>query len=175
VPKAWHAEGLAQSVRQESAEELLMKRGYLSALGMGVVAGVRSMTAPALVSRYVKRGDLGSLGSFLTSGLVSRALQAGAAAEMAADKTSWVPDRTSAPSLAWRALSGGVVGSVVAGSAGESRAIGALLGASAAVGAAYGIFYLRQALTRRLHVPDRLVGAAEDSLAVGAGRRLLVA
>ena len=99
-----------------------MKRGYLSAVGIGVVAGGRSMVAPMLVSRYVKAGNVGALGAFLSSGLVSRALYASAAAELAADKTSWVPDRTSLPSLAWRAVTGGVAGSVVAGSAGESRA-----------------------------------------------------
>ncbi len=152
-----------------------MKRGYPSAIGIGAIAGIRSMAAPALVSRYVKGDDLGALGSFLTSGIVGKALHASAAAEMAADKTSWVPDRTSWPSLAWRALSGGVAGSVVASSADESPLVGGLLGAAAAVGATYGIFYLRRALTKRLHLPDRLVGTAEDSLVVGAGRRLLVA
>ncbi len=153
-----------------------MKRSYLSAVGIGIVAGVRSLAAPALVSRYVKKHDgngLGAMGSALSSSVVSRTLQAGAAAEMAADKTSLVPDRTALPSLLWRAATGGVAGAVVAAEAGDSPLVGGLLAASAAVGATYGAFYLRRALRDRLHVPDRLLGAAEDSLVVGAGRRLL--
>ncbi len=153
-----------------------MRHSYVPAIGIGVVAGVRSMVAPALVSRYLTGKDeaaLGKVGSFMTSRTVSRVLNASAAAEMAADKSSLVPDRTAWPSLAWRATVGGVTGSLVAGAAGESRLVGGLLAAAAAVGAAYAAFYLRRNLKDRLHRPDRLLGAAEDSLVVGGGRRLL--
>ncbi len=153
-----------------------MKGSYLRAVGIGLIAGARSMVAPALVSRYVNGKEdysLGAVGELMGSPIVSRALQAGAAAEMAADKSPWMPDRTAWPSLAWRAVAGGVAGSVVARTAGESRLVGALLAAAAAVAATYATFYLRREIRDRLNVPDRLLGAAEDSFVVGAGHRLL--
>ncbi len=153
-----------------------MRRSYVPAVGIGIIAGMRSLAAPALVGRYLKNeneSSLGTVGSFLTSGVVSRALQASAAAEMVADKSSLLPDRTRWPSLALRVVAGGVAGSVVAGTAGESRLVGGLLAAGAAVGATFAAFYLRRALKDRLHLSDRLLGAAEDSIAVGAGRRVL--
>ncbi len=124
-----------------------MKGSYLRAAGIGIIAGLRSMVAPALVSRYVMdRDNAGGIAGFIGSPIVSRALQAGMAAEMAADKSSWIPNRTALPSLAWRAVAGGVAGSVVAGRAGESRLLGGLLAAGAAVGATYAAFYLRRAI-----------------------------
>ncbi len=155
-----------------------MRQSYGPAVTIGIIAGVRSMAAPALVSRYLKDEDevaLGAVGRLLTASAVSRVLQASATAEFAADKSPRIPDRVAWPSLAWRAVTGGLAGSVVAGTSGRSRLLGGVLAAAAAVGAAYGTFYLRRTLNRRLHVPDRLLGAAEDSLVVGAGRRVLIA
>ncbi len=153
-----------------------MNTSYFPAVGIGMVAGVRSMSAPAMVSRYLRRAERDGhdrLTELLASPIVSRLLQAAAAAEMAADKTSLVPDRTAWPSLAWRAIAGGAAGSIVAGTEGGSRLVGAALGAAGAVAATFAAFYLRRALRERLHVSDRVLGAAEDSVVVGAGRRLL--
>jgi uncharacterized membrane protein len=153
-----------------------MNNAYVPAVGIGMVAGVRSMSAPAMVSRYLRREEHESndrLTELLSSPIVSRVLQAAAAAEMAADKTSWVPDRTAWPSVAWRAVAGGVAGSIVAGTEGGSRLVGAALGAAGAVAATFAAFYLREALHRRLKLSHRVLGAAEDSVVVGAGRRLL--
>ncbi len=155
-----------------------MNRSYIPVVGIGMVAGMRSMAAPAMVSRYLARNERAAddrLTELLSSPLMSRMLQMAAAAEMAADKTSFVPDRTAWPSLAWRAVAGGVAGSIVAGTEGMSRLVGGLLGAAGAVGATYAAFYLRDLLHRRLHLSQRMLGAAEDSIVVGAGRRLLAA
>jgi uncharacterized membrane protein len=134
------------------------------------------MAAPALVSRSLRNAEFRAddrLTELLSSPLMARLLQAASAAEMAADKTSWVPARIAWPLLAWRVVVGGVAGSVVAGRQGASRLAGAALAAAAAVGAAYGAYYLRKALHDRLHLPQRVLGAAEDSIVVGAGQRLL--
>lgn len=153
-----------------------MRHPYLPAVGVGIIAGVRSLAAPALVSRRLRHehaSEQDALADFMSSSIVSGVIHAAAAAEIAADKTSLVPDRIAWPSLAWRAASGGLAGSVLASTTGHSRLVGGLVAAAAAVGATYAAFYLRQALGERLHLPDRLLGAAEDSLVLGAGYRLL--
>jgi hypothetical protein len=50
---------------------------------------------------------------------------------------------------------------------------GALIGATAAMGAAYGAHELRRQAARRLRVPDILVAVAEDALVGVAGAALV--
>lgn len=127
---------------------------------LAATAGMRSMTAPAALARSaVKRGKAPASGAL--------ALGAVAVAELVADKLPQIPDRISPLPVAGRALSGAVVGAIAADSIGRSRTEGALVGAAVAVAATALTYHLRRLLRERTSVPDRLLGGAEDLLAMG--------
>ncbi len=146
-------------------------------IGLAAIAGLRSMAAPALLSRAVRRGDVeglqGTPFAALGAPKVSTALQLLMIGEMIADKTPFIPSRTSAPALLGRALSGALVGATLS-AAGERRATsGAVLGALCAVAAAYAGEQLRVKAPEQLGVPSLVLGLLEDGLVLFGGTRLL--
>lgn len=142
-----------------------------AAAGLGVLAGMRGLAAPATVSARLANDGITNhapvaLRAF-GSPRAARTLRALAVGELAADKLPFIPDRTSAPSLLFRTLSGAVCGAALAAWRRESAVIGALIGGAAAAGASYGFLAARKA-AHRAGIPYPLSGLAEDALA-GAG------
>ncbi|MFY0579024.1 DUF4126 family protein [Cystobacter fuscus] len=148
-----------------------------STLGLGVLAGMRGFSAPALLgfhfSREPRAAPAGNLG-LLASPLVSRALAVLTAGEVVADKTPWIPARISPPALVGRALSGALVGAALAPRR-PLTPVHAVLGAAAAVASSFTFYALRRFMTRRLGVPNVVAGLAEDALAAALGGRLFAA
>lgn len=149
---------------------------YWKSIGMGWVAGMRAMTAPALVSAHLSSrpgaSTEGPIG-LLARNEVATGLHFLAAGEMAADKTPWIPDRISPPALAARAISGALVGAALTSEEDGDRKVGAVLGSLAAVAASFGMYHLRKNLGNSLHVPDTILGTLEDAAALGAGHYIL--
>ena len=145
--------------------------------GLTAIAGLRTMAAPALLSRALRRGDVRGLRGTPFAALgypkVSTTLQLLMVGEMIADKMPFIPSRTSAPALSGRALSGALVGAALF-VAGERHPVsGATLGALSAVAAAYAGEKLRVRGTEKLGVPDPILALLEDSIALFGGTRLL--
>lgn len=159
--------------RRRSRVEFEVTPATLTTLGLGAIAGLRSMSAPALLARSVRRGDLDApnvpvLGSPKISGLLALL----AIGEMIADKTPFVPARTSAPALIGRLLSGALVGATLFASEGRRGNSGAVLGALSALAAAYAGEGLRSAGARK-GIPDPILATLEDRLVLTLGRRIL--
>ena len=147
---------------------------YAQAIGLGAVAGMRTMSAPALLSYAATTGqDEGLSETPLASQNVSKTLGLLAIGEMITDKLPGIPDRTSAPSLAARAASGAFAGAVIFKSRKKKIGIGAAVGALEAVASAFAFFHLRREAGKQLNVPDPVVAIAEDALVVGAGFTIL--
>ena len=148
------------------------------ALGLGGIAGLRSMAAPAILSRSLAQGRVGGLEdtpfAALGSPGVSTALQALAVAEMIADKTPFIPSRTSLPVLLGRAASGALVGAASFASEKRRPAAGGALGAASAMTAAYAGEKFRTEGAQRLGLPNFIAGLLEDGLVLLGGRRLLL-
>jgi len=89
------------------------------------------------------------------------AIIAAAAGELVIDKLPFVPPRIQPPQLAGRIGTGAFAGHRVAGPR------GAAAGAAAALGSAFATYHARRLLTERLPVPDAVVAAGEDALALG--------
>jgi uncharacterized membrane protein len=142
-------------------------------LGLGAVAGVRSMSAPALLSRAASRGDIGGIEgtpfAFLASPRTARILTVLAVGEALADKLPFSPDRISAPGLVGRMASGALVGATLFAAAERRTPLGAGFGLLAAVSASYPSYYLRVKTQEKLGAPNWAVGLVEDALAEGAG------
>lgn len=155
------------------------------AAGMGAIAGMRSMAAPALLSRrlvrtkrpgeWLRRRARFSAVRLLDSRRSATGLTALAAGEMVADKVLVVPRRTKLFPLTGRALSGALVGAVIAARRGGSQPMGALAGAVAAVGASHLAYRLRKGAAEGLGIPDFALALVEDAVVVSAGGRLAAA
>src|SRR5574342_10349 len=104
---------------------------FALALGIGIVAGLRSLTAPAAVSWTTHLGWLNLGGTplvFVGSTAVVALLSLAAVGEYVVDKLPKTPRRTRPPSLAFRVLTGGLSGACLSASAGQSMLVGAVLG-----------------------------------------------
>lgn len=148
----------------------------LASLGLGVVAGMRSMTAPALLSYSASQDNRPPLRNtpfeLLQDPRASAALYAAALGEMVVDKLPMTPSRTLLPSVIFRALSGALVGASCAPTE-QERVRGGVLGALGALGATYGMYHLRKELSETSCVPNTALGLGEDAIAVGSGLALL--
>jgi len=145
-------------------------RVIAAAAGLGVVAGLRSMTAPALLAWAGHEGWTRTP-RVLRQGRGVKVASALALGEIIADKTPYIPNRTEPASLAWRIASGALVGGALCGAKHKSVTAGAVAGGLGALAATYGAFHLRHRLSER--VPDRLVALGEDAIAVGGGALLM--
>jgi uncharacterized membrane protein len=147
-------------------------RAFGAATGLGVVAGLRSMTAPAALTLAASRGMLrrGGSANLLRRPRAFTVAAAMALGEMIFDKTSIAPDRTMAPSLAWRIGSGALVGGTLYASKRKPVAWGAVAGGLGALAGTYAGFYLRRKVAQK--VPATLAAIGEDALAIGSGALL---
>ena len=150
---------------------------YLTAACLGVIAGMRSMSAPALVSRHFAAAPSPHLAAsafgWLGSPRTAQVLTLLALGEVGADKLPFIPARTEPGPLAARGVSGALAGGAVCASAGESTAAGAAVGALAALASSFAFYHLRRTLGERGRLPDPVLAVAEDALALGLGRAAL--
>src|SRR5277367_991445 len=116
----------------------------LCAFLIGVVAGLRSLTAPAAVAWAAQHSHHGWLNlhgsplSFMgsTAAVVIFALLA--IGELVADKLPNTPSRTAPPGLIARVVLGGLCGACLAVVGSQSMAIGAVLGIVGGLAGAFG-------------------------------------
>lgn len=144
----------------------------LLALGIGIVAGLRSLTAPAVVawaahlgwinlhnSPLAFMGSKWSLGIFTVLALV----------EFVADQLPGTPARTAAVGLSARIVTGGLCGACLAVAGGAALIVGAVAGAIGGVAGAFAGYHTRVGLVHSLHVPDVAIAVPEDIVAIGLG------
>jgi uncharacterized membrane protein len=151
-----------------------MSSGFalLLAFGIGVVAGLRSMTAPAIVAWAAHLGWINLSGSFLAfmgSAWAVGSFTLGALAELVADQLPATPARTTAVPLAARIVMGSLTGTCLGTAGGASLWLGALSGAIGAMAGAFGGYQARAGLVRGLHAPDIAIAIPEDLIAIGLG------
>jgi uncharacterized membrane protein len=147
----------------------------LKAITIGIIAGMRSMSAPALTSSYLAQNkNLASspLGRF-ASPTASRVLKVLAAGEILADKLPMVPSRVSAGPLVTRITSGAVSGAAVSAADKKQAEIGAVLGGVAAVVGAFGFYHLRRRIGAEIRVSDAVLGIVEDVIVISAAAAIL--
>lgn len=89
--------------------------------------------------------------------------------EMVGDKTPQVPDRIAPVALLSRALSGAFVGAAVFKHHRDKLWKGALIGGVSSVASTFLFFYLRKKVGHKTHIHDKLLGIAEDAIAIGSG------
>jgi len=142
------------------------------AFGIGLIAGLRSMTAPAVVSWAAKLKWLDlqhSSLSFLGSSVAAYILAVFAIGELIADKLPMTPSRIKPPGLIIRLVTGGLSGAALCAAANQSLVIGGALGGlGGLIGALIG-YQVRTRLVRALRVPDFVIALLEDAIAIAGG------
>lgn len=142
------------------------------AFAIGVIDGLRSMTAPAVVAWAARWKWLDLQHSFLAfmgSAVAAYIFAAAAIVELVVDKLPKTPSRKEARGLTARIVLGGLSGAAVCAAANHSIALGALLGVAGGVAGAFAGYEARTRLVRALNVPDFVIALLEDAVAIGGG------
>jgi uncharacterized membrane protein len=151
----------------------------LTAAALGAITGMRSMAGAALLTHELgERRSHPGASAFeraLGSDALSHLLALFAGGEMLMDKTSLVPDRTSALPLAGRAVVGSLTAAAYAAHRRHPVALPAAIGALSAIASTFAMFHVRRLAADHFHVPDRLLGMLEDALVVAASRGVVAA
>lgn len=147
------------------------------AFGIGVVAGLRTFTAPAVTAWAAHLHWINLSGShlaFMGSTWAVAIFTLGVAVESVLDQLPNTPARTSAPQLAGRIIMGSLTGAClgIAGSAAAWLAL--VMGAIGSLVGAFGGYRGRAGLVRALHAPDFAIAIPEDLVAIGLGLSLVL-
>ena len=150
---------------------------YLFALLIGVVAGLRTMTAPAAVSwgahlgvLHLGRTPFAFLGSALTPWIFSLL----ALGELVADKLPQTPSRKMPIGFIARVGSGAFCGAAVAASGGAWLG-GLVAGAMGAVAGTLGGYEARARLVKATGGRDLPIAVLEDAIAIVAAISIVLA
>lgn len=148
------------------------------ALGIGIVAGLRSLTAPAVVSWAARLGWLNLGGSplaFMGSTAAVAILSLAAIGEFVNDLLPKTPKRTAPAPLIARIVLGGLSGACLCASGGKSLLAGAALGGLGGVIGAFAGYQARSRLVNGLKVKDAIIAIPEDLVAIGLAYLLVSA
>src|SRR5438552_4825335 len=147
-----------------------MRRSYtpVLAVGIGAVAGLRALAAPAVLAwaakrRWIRLGN--SPFATIISAQASTRLTDLAVSELIADKLPFTPSRLKAGPLASRVVSGAVCGATIYGVVEQPLVEGAVLGGVGAIAGALAGYHMRK--RHRHDMPDLGVAVLEDVLAIG--------
>jgi uncharacterized membrane protein len=149
---------------------------HLLALLIGVIAGLRTMAAPAAVSWAASFGWLDVSGTwlaFLANPWVRWILTALALVELVVDQLPSTPSRTVPPQFAARIVAGGLAGAAV-GAGGAVVLSGLLAGVVGAVGGTVGGRACRGWLANAFG-GDHPAAFLEDAVALGGALLILMA
>ena len=147
---------------------------YLSACGIGVLAGMRSMTPPTLVSLYLNRNQhlrSGMLTNVLGSGNSLTAFSLLATGEIVADKFPQAPNRTFAPAVVGRVGTSALSSAAIAEAHGENKTVAAAI--SVAITAVVTFATFRARITANKYLPNPVTGVIEDSILLTISTALL--
>lgn len=138
---------------------------YILAFLIGVVAGLRSMTAPAAVSWAARLGWLhleNTRLAFLGFAATPYIISVLAILELVADKLPNTPSRKAAVGFGARIVSGAICGAALGGWVG-----GMLAGILGAIVGTLGGYEFRARLVRAIGGKDLPIALLEDAIAIG--------
>jgi uncharacterized membrane protein len=142
------------------------------AFAIGVIAGLRSLTAPAVVcwAAHLKWINLQETPlAFMGAAVTTYIFTALAVLELITDKLPKTPSRKKPGPLVARFVTGGLSGAAICVAAHQSLILGAVLGGLGGVVGAFVGYAARTGLVRALKVPDFVIALLEDAVAVGGG------
>ncbi|OKS86638.1 DUF4126 family protein [Mucilaginibacter polytrichastri] len=150
---------------------------FWQTLSLGIIAGMRSMAAPAITSHILSHHHSkaleGSPLNLMQSEKVALVLKVLAVSEFVGDKMPSAPNRIKPTALGARFLSGALAGASIYKAAGGNAITGALLGGATAAASTFASFYIRKATVKKTGILDPVIGFIEDALVAGGGAKLI--
>ena len=141
----------------------------LLAFLIGFLTGLRSFTPAAVTAWGVYLGWVNPGGwlAGIGTGWGVLVLTVLALAELAADKSPRMGNRTSFRGLAARLFMGALTGACIAGAGGEGLAIGVLLGGAGGAAGCFAGYHARKRLVQAWGKPDFHAALMEDAVCIG--------
>ena len=141
------------------------------AFGIGFVAGLRSLTPPAVVAWAAHFGwlnlnnsPLAFMGSIITVVIFSLL----AVFELIGDLRPSTSKRTAPVPLTARIFTGGLCGACICAAGNQPMIIGAILGAIGGLIGAFAGYEVRRKLVAALKIKDIFIAVLEDLVTIGA-------
>jgi uncharacterized membrane protein len=144
---------------------------YVFAFLIGVIAGLRSMTAPAVVSWAARLGWLhleNTWMAFLGYAATPYILSVLAIGELIVDKLPVAPSRKASAGFITRILTGALSGAAL-GASSASWIVGLAAGVIGAVAGTLGGYEFRRRLVKSTGGKDWPIALLEDAIAIGGG------
>jgi uncharacterized membrane protein len=145
---------------------------FLLAFCIGIVAGLRTFTAPAALAWAAHLHWINLSGTtlaFVHSRIALVLFTILALAEFVGDQLPATPSRTKPGPLGARIISGVFCGAAIGILGGQFVVVAAVLGALGAIVGAFGGYQTRTRSVEALAVPDFMIAIPEDLLALAAG------
>jgi uncharacterized membrane protein len=146
-----------------------MSVALLFAFAIGIIAGMRSLLAPAVVA-WAAHFDLlnlnGSPLAFMGSRTAAVIFSILALGELIGDKLAATPKRTALAPLLARIVLGALSGASLCVAAGNSLLAGAVLGGIGGVIGAFAGYEIRRRIATNLHIKDIFIAVCEDIVAI---------
>ena len=139
---------------------------------IGMIAGLRALTAPAVVSWAAHLGWLNLQDSHLAwmgSTAAVAIFSILALAEIINDKLPATGSRLAPPSLVIRSITGALAGSGLAIAAHQSSLLGILVAIVGALAGSFIGYHARHQIVVGLKIPDFPIALLEDAIAIGCG------
>ena len=142
---------------------------YVLAFLIGVIAGLRALTAPAVVSWAARLGWLhveNTWLAFLGFAATPYIISVLAIGELIADKLPKTPSRKAPPGFIARIVTGGLSGAAL-GASGGSWIVGLIAGVIGAIAGTFGGYGFRTRLVKATGGKDLPIALLEDLIAIG--------
>jgi uncharacterized membrane protein len=139
---------------------------------IGMIAGLRALTAPAVVCWAAHLGWLNLQDSHLAwmgSTAAVAIFSILALAEIINDKLPATGSRLAPPSLVIRSITGALAGSGLAIAAHQSSLLGILVAIVGALAGSFIGYHARHQIVVGLKIPDFPIALLEDAIAIGCG------
>lgn len=152
---------------------------FWQTVGLGTLAGMRTMSAPAIASHILSHHHAKNLEgtplNLMQSEKVALALKILAVTEFLGDKLPSAPNRISPTALTGRFLSGALAGASIYKASGNKAITGALIGGATAAASTFISFFIRKNTVKRTTIIDPVIGMIEDALVTASGAGLITA
>jgi uncharacterized membrane protein len=147
-----------------------MMHALVVAFGIGLVAGLRSMTAPATTAWAAHLGWIRlhrAAVAWMQSLAAALIFSIAALGELIADKLPRTPKRTAMLPLLVRIASGALCGACITSAARLGLIAGAVAGIAGALVGAFGGYEFRRRVPAAFHAKDTPLAIAEDMITLG--------
>jgi uncharacterized membrane protein len=145
---------------------------FALAVGIGIIAGLRSLTAPAVICWMAHLNVIhldGTPFHFMASTAGVALFTILALAEIVGDKLPKTPARTAIGPFGVRIVMGALSGGALLMAANASAGLGALAGVIGAAIGTWGGYFARTGTVKATHAPDFVIALLEDFIAIAGG------